>query len=166
MRLLFAVTILSIALLNAGFVYAHGPAEETPMGSQTMLRMMELMHGNIDKNRTVNCAGLSDAELIKRGEEMMEQMMGKETHEKIEEEMEKISLKAHDDMHTMMGMWATGCVGDEAVNTMMGRYGISERLTELERKTQNQVGWPMVVLGVVLGAVGGWAGNQLLRKRQ
>lgn len=104
---------------------------------------MGILNGNLDKNRAVNCAGLNDAELIERGKEMMEQMMGREIHEKIDEETEKISMKAHDDIHTMMGMRATGCVGDETVNTMMSRYGISQRLAELERKTQGQAGWPM-----------------------
>lgn len=160
------VIIISFGLLVIGatIVFAHGTGE-AESGSPMMFQMMEMMHGNLDKNRMIDCEMQSDAELIERGEEIMEQMMGHEAHEKVEEEMEKSGQEVHDNMHIMMGMWATGCIGDEAMNTLAERHGISQRLEELERKIQNQASWPMVVLGITVGAVGGLVVNQLLRKK-
>lgn len=156
----FAIAF-TISMFATGPAFAHGPVGDESTGSPMMLRMMELMHGNIDRNKAINCAGLTDAELIEKGEEMMEQMLGKEVHGKIEEEMEKISMKAHDDMHTMMGMGATGCVGDETMNTLVGRQGLSQRLEELERRVQSRAGWPMVIGGITLGVIVGWVASHL-----
>lgn len=162
MKTFLVVTIIFLSSFAiAGLVSGHGLGEETPMGSQMMFRMMEMMHGNLDKNETTDCAGLTDRELVEKGEEMMEQMMGKEAHERTEKTM---TPEAHDNMRAMMGMWATGCVGDETMNTLMEKQGIVRPYGE-DAKVQNQSGLIMVILGVIIGAVGGWAGNQLLRKR-
>ena len=121
-----------------------------------MFRMMELMHGNLDGNRMVACDAVSDAVLLEKGEETMEEMVGGETHGRMEAVMTE---EAHDNMHIMMGIWATGCVGEETLNTMMERGGAADRLEELEREVQNQTIWPAAILGAVVGVVGGWVGR-------
>lgn len=126
-----------------------------------MSRMMNMMHDNIDANKALNCDDLSDDEMMEHGEVMMEEMMGREAHESAEAAM---TQDAHDNTHTMMGMWATGCVGDETMNTLMDRYGISRGMTE-KPQAQAQAGWTVVGLGVIIGVVGGWMGSQMFGKK-
>jgi hypothetical protein len=164
MKIVLNISIIIAVLLFAAYAaFAHGPAGDSG-GLSMMSRMMEMMHGNIDANKSVDCKTLSGAELMEHGEEMMEQMMGHEDHERVEEAMEK-DMQDHDAMHIMMGMWATGCVGDETMASLMDRGGITERLEALERNVQNQVGWPAAAMGIVIGAIAGWMGSQLFRKK-
>lgn len=100
-------------------VYAHGT--DTGMsGSMGMMKMMEIMHENMDENQSMGCSGMSDMEMMEEGEEMMEEMMGHEDHERMEAAMNE---EDHDSMHMMMGMWSSGCIGEETMGTLAARYG-------------------------------------------
>ena len=157
----------AIFVLSAGLVDAHGAvggAEEGIMGGGMMEMMMDMMHGNMDKNSALDCAGLSGEEVMEAGEDMMDVMMGHEDHERVEEAMEQ-DMADHDSMHTMMGMWVTGCVGDEVAGSLANRYGFSQRIADAERERSNQGGWSMVIIGALLGAVAGFLVSNVLKKR-
>lgn len=163
MKILFVAVLGStIFFLGANVALAHG-GSGAAMGSPGMSRMMELMHGTLDEHKTLDCAALSDEEAIEAGEEMMESMMGLETHERVEAAMTE---EAHDNTHTMMGMWATGCIGDEATNALMERKGVTQRLADLEREVKSRVDWSAVAISAAIGAVAGWLGHQFLRRRE
>lgn len=145
-------TFAFLGLSFFSIALAHGDEAAGAMGGMTaggtssamVTQMQGMMHGDLDKNKTVDCKTISDADMMKHGEGMMQEMMGtKEAHEKAEEAMTK---EGHDNMHTMMGMWATGCVGDEAAGTLMGRYGAAPA-------AQNRSGSTGIVLGVIIGAL-------------
>ncbi|MBI2451042.1 MAG: hypothetical protein HYV52_01735 [Parcubacteria group bacterium] len=139
---------------------AHGPAGGAS-GSIMMTRMMEVMHSNFDKNQATSCSSVSDAEMMESGEKMMEEMMGSEDHEKFEG---AISEKAHDDTHTMMGMWATGCVGDEVLNAIAGKYGFESGMMGLNG-TRGRFGWSEVAVALIIGVAGGVIGSRIMRKK-
>lgn len=163
MKTLF-ITVLgsTVLFLGANAVFAHG-GSGTAMGSQGMVRMMELMHGTLDEHKTLDCAALNDEEVIEAGEEMMESMMGLEVHERVEAVMTE---EAHDNTHTMMGMWATGCIGDETTNALMERKGVTQRLSDLEKEVKGKVEWSVVAISAAIGAVVGWLGHQVLRRKE
>jgi len=158
MKKVIYIVVLTVFSLSGWLVFAHGTETGTD-GSSGMMRMMDMMHESIDNNHDFNCESVSDMEMMEEGEEMMEEMMGHEDHEKMEEAMNE---EDHDSMHTMMGMWASGCIGDETMNTMMERYSVPRYL---ENGYQNQTNWSSMLLGIILGLIGGWAGSQLLRKK-
>jgi len=160
MRLLATVGVL-VFTLSGQLAYAHGAENSAGMTSSGgMMKMMEMMHGNIDKNQSFDCNGASDMETMEKGEEMMEEMMGHDDHEKMEESLNE---EDHDSMHTMMGMWASGCVGDEIVNTLMERHGVSDRFDD--NGFGGQADWQNITLGIIIGLIGGWAGGQFLKKK-
>jgi len=115
------MVMVSVIALSGWSVNAHG-TDSKMSGSMGMMKMMDLMHGQMDNNQAFDCDKASDMEMMEHGEEMMEEIMGHEDHERVEEAMEK-DMQDHDSMHMMMGMWSTGCVGDEAMNTLSTRYG-------------------------------------------
>ena len=125
-NILAAASLLVFVLLGWS-AHAHGTDIEMS-GSMGMMKMMDLMHDQMDNNQAFDCDKASDAEMMEEGEEMMEEMMGHEDHERVEEAMEK-DMQDHDSMHMMMGMWSTGCVGDEAMNTLAIRYGYDNGMT-------------------------------------
>ena len=100
----------------------------------------------------MDCDKLGDEDMMEQGEDMMDEMLGHEDHERIEEAMEK-DMNDHDSMHTMMGMWATGCIGDEAINTINSRSGTQSPL------------WAGIVVGALAGFAGGWAGGMAFRRK-
>lgn len=119
----FLVFVLSgLPTGQAGWsAYAHGT--DTGMsGSMGMMKTMDLMHEQMDGNQLFDCDKATDMEMMEEGEEMMDEMMGHEDHERVEEAMEK-DMQDHDAMHMMMGMWSSGCIGDETMNTLAVRYG-------------------------------------------
>ena|SRR3989344_7493907 len=125
-HILIAVGLL-VFVLSGWSVYAHGT--NTGMsGSMGMMKMMDLMHDQMDTNQAFNCDEASDAEMMEKGEDMMDVMMGHEDHERIEEAMEK-DMSDHDNMHMMMGMWSSGCVGEETMGTLSTRYGYDNGMT-------------------------------------
>lgn len=168
MKKLFLISIFAAAFtLSAGLVNAHSASngtDEGMMGGGMMETMMNMMHGSMDSHQSVECGALSDDEMMEAGEEMMEQMMGHEDHERIEEAMEK-DIADHDSMHTMMGMWATGCVGDEVAGSLANRYGFSQRISDAERERNDQNGWSMVIIGALLGAAAGFLVSNVLKKK-
>lgn len=117
------VTVLAF-MLFAGTAFAHGDPGDM-LGSAGMMSMMDMMHNSMDRNSSFDCNKASDMEMMEAGEEMMEEMMGHEDHERIEEAMEK-DMNDHDSLHMMMGMWASGCVGKETMSTLAVRYGFNE----------------------------------------
>lgn len=166
MKKLFLVSIFITVLgFSTGLVSAHGTSVgDGMMGGGMMEMMMDMMHGSMDNYGSVDCAGLDDNEMMEAGEEMMDVMMGHEDHERVEEAMEK-DMADHDSMHTMMGMWATGCVGDEVASSLANRYGFSQRISDAERERNNQSGWSMVIIGALLGAAAGFLVSNVLKKR-
>lgn len=154
--LVAGAAFLSIAIAPVA-VLAHG-------GSGSMMgRMMDMMHGSIERNRSADCDVLSEEELMEAGEGMMEEMMGAADHERVEAALDR-DPNDHDAMHTMMGMWATGCVGDETVDGLMERHGVRDRLDALERTAAQKPGWPGATIAAVIGAVVGGGAAMLLRK--
>jgi len=118
---------LLVFALSGWSVYAHGT--DTGMsGSMGMMKMMDLMHDHMDENQAFDCDKASDMEMMEEGEEMMEEMMGHEDHERIEEAME-VDMQDHDSLHMMMGMWSSGCVGEETMGTLATRYGYDNGMT-------------------------------------
>ena len=112
---------LLVFVLSGLSVNAHGT--DTGMsGSMGMMNMMDLMHEHMDENQAIDCDKVSDMEMMEHGEEMMDEMMGHEDHERIEEAMEK-DMRDHDSLHMMMGMWSSGCVGEQNMSTLAVRYG-------------------------------------------
>ena len=118
---ILAVVSLLVFVLSGWSADAHG-TDTKAGGSMGMMKMMDLMHDQMDNNQTFDCNGASDMEMMEKGEDMMEEMMGHEDHERIEEAMEK-DMQDHDNMHMMMGMWSSGCIGDKTMNTLAMRYG-------------------------------------------
>ena len=107
-------------------VFAHGD-EGAMMGGPSgpdAMGMMELMHEHMDQSSTMDCDTMTDETLMEHGEEMMEEMMGHEDHERVEEAME-VDMADHDAMHVMMGMAASGCFGDEIGAMLAEKYGAS-----------------------------------------
>src|SRR3989344_5077849 len=104
MTKLFSVGLAVLVLVFAvGTAYGHG--ESTGLsGSGGMMRMMDLMHDQMDNNQAFDCDKAGDEEMMEKGEEMMDEMMGHEDHERVEEAMDK-DIQDHDSVHMMMGMW-------------------------------------------------------------
>lgn len=169
MKKIYLISVLAaVFALSAGLVNAHSASngtDEGMMGGGMMETMMNMMHGSMDKNASVDCAAFSDDEIMEAGEDMMDEMMGHEDHERIEEAMEK-DMADHDSMHTMMGMWATGCVGDRVAGSLANRYGFSQRISDAERERNSQGGWSMVIIGALLGAVAGFLASNVLRRKE
>lgn len=124
---IFAVVGLFVFVSSGWSASAHGT--DTGMsGSMGMMKMMDLMHEQMDDNQLFDCDKATDMEMMEEGEEMMDEMMGHEDHERVEEAMEK-DMQDHDSMHMMMGMWSSGCVGDETMGTLAVRYGYGNGMT-------------------------------------
>lgn len=157
MRTFIAVMIGISALALPALVFAHG-GEGGMMGGpsgEMSQRMMTLMHEHMDETASMDCSSMSGDTLMEHGEEMMEDMMGKEDHEKVEAVM---SQEDHDAMHAMMGMIASGCVGDEAAASIAKHYSFS--------KGQPRTGsGGTFAIGLIAGAVLGVLGAGLFRKR-
>lgn len=152
------VGLIIFALFNVS-AYAHGT--DTEISSPTgIMGMMDLMHKHMDENRSIDCSNVGDVEMMEKGEDMMEEMMGHDDHEKMESSLNKSD---HDSLHLMMGMWSSGCVGDENMNTMMERYGIPGNL--LNGGYRGQTNWTSVFGGIILGLIGGFAGSWALNKK-
>jgi len=148
--LLLVGSLFAFSLVPAS---AHGPAEDG--GGGMMLRMMDLMHGSIDRDSSLKCSGLGDKDLMERGEMMMEELMGHDDHERVEETMEK-DITDHDAMHTMMGMWATGCVGDEVAASIGEHYGMRHTAATEEESGSFSSSWLFALaIGVMAGLVVG-----------
>ncbi len=126
----------------------HGDGDPHGSGSPIMARMMDMMHSNLNKTQAVDCNAVTDADLMERGEEFMEQMMGgdKEAHEKMEAAMNK---EGHDNMHTMMGAWATGCVSDKVAGALAERAGASGKSAQGDKS----VAVFAVLIGIIIGIV-------------
>jgi hypothetical protein len=143
------------ALAVAPFaVFAHGN-EGGMMGSGSRGEMMTLMHNHLDENAAINCDSVTDETLMEHGEELMEAMVGKEDHERIEKAMEE-DMHDHDAMHMMLGMMATGCVGDEVGATLAARYTAPKART-------GSTG--MFTIGLIGGLVLGFLGAGFFRKK-
>lgn len=146
----------------SGSVYAHGTDTGTT-GSTGMMNMMDLMHEHMDENQAVDCDTVSDMEMMEHGEEMMEEVMGHEDHERMERSLNE---EDHDSLHTMMGMWSSGCVGDETMNTLATRYGFSEQMGgPSASQGSTQVSWPSAFFGIIIGAVGFWVVGKFVNKK-
>lgn len=145
---------------------AHTESGTDMMQSGTMGEMMELMHGRLDGSQATPCSDFTDEQLMEEGETIMDEMMGHEDHERVEEAMEQ-DMHDHDAMHTMMGMMGTGCVGRDAAGLVASRYGFMAK----------DVGGPMGTSGVtsrdvstmigafVVGLVVGMLGIRMFKKR-
>jgi len=140
--------------LSGWSAYGHGEAMGVS-GSTGMMDMMDLMHDQVDSNQSVDCDTVSDVEMMEKGEDMMDEMLGHEDHERIEEAME-VDMKDHDSMHMMMGMWSSGCVGEENVQTLAVRYGFDNNIMG---SGTGGFGWVTTVLVwilIVLAIMGLW----------
>src|SRR3989344_9055338 len=141
---------LLVFALSGWSVYAHGT--DTGMsGSMGMMKMMDLMHDHMDENQAFDCDKASDMEMMEEGEEMMEEMMGHEDHERIEEAME-VDMQDHDSLHMMMGMWSSGCVGDETFGTLATHYNSDGGMMG-PGMVQNNWGYGMGGFGFVTSAL-------------
>src|SRR3989338_4523973 len=126
MKKLSVIVGVAVFALSGWSVYGHG--ETTGMtGSAGIMEMME------------------------EGEEMMDEMMGHEDHERIEEAME-VDMKDHDSMHMMMGMWSTGCVGEETFGTLATHYNSDGGMMG-PGMVQNNWGYGMGGFGFVTSAL-------------
>src|SRR3989344_4918693 len=120
-------------------VFAHGD-EGAMMGGPSgpdAMGMMELMHEHMDQSSTMDCDTMTDETLMEHGEEMMEEMMGHEDHERVEEAME-------------VGMAASGCFGDEIGAMLAEKYGASAA------PAARAGGNGMLAIGLIGGAVLGF----------
>ena len=73
-----------------------------PMMTGSMTNMMNYRVGE----PPVDCSQFTAAQFEKMGDDLMEKMMGREAHEKIDASMAPQTLKM---MHESMGRMATGC---------------------------------------------------------
>src|SRR3989338_4901342 len=106
MKKLSVIVGVVVFAVSGWSVYGHG--ETTGMtGSAGMMDMMDLMHGSLDRNQAFDCESASDMEMMEEGEEMMDEMMGHEDHERIEEAME-VDMKDHDSMHMILHIYFHG----------------------------------------------------------
>jgi len=90
------VTLFAVNLFN----YFSYSSNQYPYSY--MMPMMRMMTGSV---RSVDCQQLTDAQLEKIGEDIMEQMIGNHTlHEQMDQQM-----KNETTMHILMGQMMTGC---------------------------------------------------------
>ena len=152
MKIVFPAIVVFSLIASGGIVLAHGE-EHMGFGGPQTRAMLELMHEQMDHNRSAVCEEANDSIFIEKGEHMMETMMTTEQHERLEEEMEQISPEFHDRMHTLMGMWSTGCVGDEVMLGLADRYGYMSP-NQKEGRLSGDTGLAFIIGGLIGGAVG------------
>lgn len=141
------------------FALAHGEEGGMMGGPSGMMseRMMSLMHERLDASAVMDCDVMTDETFMEHGEEMMEEMMGHEDHERVEEAME-VDMADHDAMHVMMGMMESGCFGDEIGASIAERY---KAPSEPEARAGSG---GMLAVGLVGGVVLGFLGAGLRKK--
>lgn len=146
-------------------VLAHGNAEGI-MSSGTMGEMMTLMHGQMEKSASVgNCGSLNEEAMMEYGEGMMEEMMGSEDHERVEEAMEQ-DMHDHDAMHLMMGMAATGCFGEEVAASVARQYGIAAEEGDDGDGTESRLDDSgTFAIGIIGGLILGFLGSGFFKKK-
>src|SRR3989338_202611 len=148
-KLLILIGVM-VFTLSGWSAYGHGEAMGVS-GSTGMMDMMDLMHDQVDSNQSVDCDTVSDVEMMEKGEDMMDEMLGHEDHERIEEAME-VDMKDHDSMHMMMGMWSSGFVGEETFGTLATHYNSDGGMMG-PGMVQNNWGYGMGGFGFVTSAL-------------
>lgn len=147
-----ALLVFALVFGLAGFfaldaALAH---EGRMLTGNSMQEMMEFMQGEMGENAGIDCQDLLSTNLIEAGETMMGGMMTSEQHEALEEKMEELSPDMHDRVHGMMGMWATGCVGEDMMAAMGDRYGYFPQDTVVTAALFGGI------FGGILGGLVGW----------
>ena len=99
MAIVFIAGFIADLIFVALWSYATYSRVQYP--NSYMMPMMRMMVGNA---RDIDCNTLSEADFERLGDDIMGQMMSKELHEQMDEQM-----KNETQMHILMGKMMTGC---------------------------------------------------------